>query len=141
MTVPESARSLLRLAVIVLCAAALAGGWEVLASQAPGSPIYIGVLPGPVAMLRETALLLGLLLLASSMLVPERALPRALVLALHVSVALTLLAALYGALTGMHGIQLRDLRPDATPLFILKYTGRLGVLVCLLAVARRALQR
>jgi hypothetical protein len=141
MTVPESARALLRLAVIVLAAAAAAGVWEVLASQAPGSPLYIGVLPGPVSMLRETALALGLVLLAASLLVPERGLPRALVLALHVSVAFTLLAAFYGALTGMHGVQVRDLRPDATPLFIVKYASRIGVAVCLFSLARRALAR
>ena len=141
MQVPESARSLLRLAVTVLCLAAAAGVWEVLASQAPGSPLYIGVLPGPVLMLREVALTLGLLLLAASMLVPARGLPRLLILLLYASVALTLLTALYGALSGMHGVQARDLRPDATPLFILKYLGRIGVGVCLFALARRALAR
>jgi ammonia channel protein AmtB len=141
MQTPESARVLLRLAVIVLCAAAGAGVWEVLASQAPGSPLSIGMLPGPIEMLRDTALTLGLLLLGASWLVRESGATRGVVIGLHVAVAVTLLAAVYGAVSGMHGVQARDLRPDATPLFIVKYVGRLGVLASLLAIARRALAR
>jgi hypothetical protein len=141
MPTPESARVMLRLAVIVLCSAAGAGVWEVLASQAPGSPLSIGMLPGPIEMLRDTALALGLLLLGATWLVRETGATRGVVIGLHVAVAMTLLAALYGALSGMHGVQARDLRPDATPLFIVKYVGRLGVFVCLLAIARRALAR
>src|SRR5262245_14922034 len=138
---PESARAVLRLAVIVMCIAAVAGVWEVLASQAPGSALYIGVLPGPVQVLREAAMVLGLLLLAASSLVPPAGVSRRLVLGLQLSVAVTLLAALYGALTGMHGVQVSDLRPDATPLFIVKHLGRFGVGACLFVLARRALMR
>lgn len=141
MPTPESARVMLRLAVIVLCTAAGAGVWEVLASQAPGSLLSVGMLPGPIEMLRDTALILGLLLLPASLLVRESGATRGVVIGLHVAVALTLFAAFYGALSGMHGVQARDLRPDATPLFIAKYVGRLGVLVSLLAIARRALAR
>lgn len=141
MPTPESARVMLRLAVIVLCIAAGAGVWEVLASQAPGSPLSIGMLPGPIQMLRDTALILGLLVFGASVLVRDTGATRAVITALHVAVAVTLLAALYGAAAGMHGVQARDLRPDATPLFIVKYAGRLGVLGCLLAIARRALAR
>ena len=139
MQASESSRVLLRLAVFVLCAAAGAGVWEVLASQAPGSPLSIGMLPGPIEMLRETAVVLGLLLLAASVLVRERGVARGVVVALHLAVAITLLAAVYGALLGMHGVQARDLRPDATPLFVVKYLGRLGVAACLFAIGRRAL--
>src|ERR1700712_1427192 len=38
----------LRLGGALLLIAASAGAWEVLASQAPGSPLYLGVLPGPI---------------------------------------------------------------------------------------------
>jgi hypothetical protein len=138
---PESARVMLRLAVLVLCTAAGAGVWEVLASQAPGSPLSIGMLPGPIEMLRDTALILGLLLFGASVLVRDIGATRGLLIGLHIAVALTLAAAFYGAFAGMHGVQARDLRPDATPLFILKYVGRLGVFVGLLAIARRALAR
>lgn len=140
MQASESARSLLRLAVFVLCVAAGAGVWEVLASQAPGSPLWIGMLPGPIEMLRQAATVVGLLLLAAGCLVREQ-LPRALSIALHVAVVVTLLAALYGALMGMHGVQAIDLRSDATPLFIAKYAGRLGLAACLFLIARRALTR
>lgn len=139
MQLPESTRVVLRLAVIVLCVAAGAGVWEMLASQAPGSPLWIGMLPGPIESLRETATLLGLLLLAASWLV-SAALPRALEFALHATVALTLLAALYGAATGMHGVQAVDLRSDAVVLFAAKVAGKLGVATCLLLIASRALR-
>jgi hypothetical protein len=132
---------MLRLAVIVLCTAAGAGVWEVLASQAPGSLLSIGMLPGPIEMLRETSLVLGLLLLGASVLVRDTGATRRVTLGLHVAVAITLGAAVYGAMTGMHGVQAHDLRPDATPLFVAKYVGRFGVLVCLIAIARRALAR
>jgi hypothetical protein len=141
MQATESSRALLRLAVLVLCVAAGAGVWEVLASQAPGSPLCIGMLPGPIEMLREAATVAGLLLLAASCLVRDLQLSRALVIALHVTVAVTLLAALYGALTGMHGVQAVDLRPDASPLFAAKYLGRLGLAACLLLIVRRVLAR
>jgi hypothetical protein len=140
MQTAESTRVVLRLAVIVLLCAAGAGVWEVLASQAPGSPLSIGMLPGPIEMLRNTALILGLLLLGASFCVRESGTTRGLLIGLHVAVAVTLLTALYGAAMGMHGVQVRDLRPDATPLFIAKYLGRLGVLACLGAIARRALR-
>jgi hypothetical protein len=74
-------------------------------------------------------------------LIRETLLPRTLLIALHVAVGVTLLAALYGAATGMHGVQAIDLRPDAIPLFIAKYAGRLGLAACLLLIARRMLTR
>ena len=40
-----------------------------------------------------------------------------------VGVALALSAQLYGALHGMNGVQLVDLRPDALPLFVVKQGG------------------
>ncbi len=138
---PESARAMLQLAVIVLCTAAGAGVWEVLASQAPGSLLSVGMLPGPIEMLRDTALTLGLLLLGAALLVRDAGATRRVVIGLHIAVAITLLAAIYGAAMGMHGVQAHDLRPDATPLFVVKYVGRLGVFVGLIAIARRALAR
>jgi hypothetical protein len=141
MQAPESARAMLRLAVIVLCTAAGAGVWEVLASQAPGSPLWIGMLPGPIEMLRETAVTLGLLLIGAALVVRDSGATRRVVVGLHAAVAITLIAAIYGAIMGMHGVQARDLRPDATPLFVVKYVGRLGVLAALIAIARRAFAR
>jgi hypothetical protein len=141
MQASESSRALLRLAVFVLCVGAGAGAWEVLASQAPGSPLWIGMLPGPIEMLREAATVVGLLLLAASCLVRDLQLPARLSIALHVAVVVTLLAAMYGALMGMHGVQAIDLRSDAIPLFVAKYAGRVGVAACLLLIVRRVLAR
>jgi hypothetical protein len=62
MQVGQSARTVLRLGCGVLLSAALAGVWETLASQAPGGALYIGMLPGPIQLLRETAVIWGLLL-------------------------------------------------------------------------------
>jgi hypothetical protein len=45
-------RELLRAALWLLGSSALAGSFELLALLAPGSPLYLGVLPGPVALWR-----------------------------------------------------------------------------------------
>ena len=50
--------------------AALASVWELLALQAPGSPLYLGMLPGPVTSLRELATMIGLLLFGAGALMP-----------------------------------------------------------------------
>src|SRR6476660_7130901 len=52
-------------AALLLCGT-LAGIWEVLACQAPGTALFIGMLPGPISALRELAFSLGLLLLITS---------------------------------------------------------------------------
>ncbi|HEX7481677.1 MAG TPA: hypothetical protein VF331_27980 [Polyangiales bacterium] len=142
-----SARATLRLASLALLLAAAAGVWEVLATQAPGSPLYLGMLPGPVQALRETALVLGLLVFAAACLLPElhkldQAFePKALLAALHVGVVLALGAGVYGACTGMRGTQLFDLRPDASALFLTKHLGLVLTGAALAELARRALWR
>lgn len=133
-------RVTLRLGVAVLLVAVLAGGWELIAMQSPGTPLYIGMLPGPIATLRELALSAALLLcgaaalMASLRLDPE---PKLLVVLLHVGCVLALGAQLYAALQGMHGVQLFDLRSDAAPLFAAKYSGISLFVVGYLMLARR----
>jgi hypothetical protein len=121
-----------RLGVALLGCAALASVWELLAAQVPGSPLYIGVLPGPIGALREMALTLALLSLAAGALMPwafgaavngQRAL---IVSSLLVSGAILALGAqTYGAANGMHGHQMSDLRPDARLVFYLRHGGLL----------------
>jgi hypothetical protein len=118
------ALSILRLGCSVLLAAALAGAWEILAAQAPGSPLYLGMLPGPIANLRESASELGVLLVLASLLLGERDVGGRWFGALAAGTALTLLCGLYGAAMGMHGTQLFDLRADAAWLFLAKQLGR-----------------
>jgi hypothetical protein len=108
----------------VLVAAALIGVWEVLASQAPGTALYFGGLPGPIERLRHEAFDIGLLLLFCGLLLAERRLsPRAL-RALVAGTALMLGAGLYAAAAGMTGVQMSDLRPDASWVFWAKMLGR-----------------
>lgn len=119
-----SARWVLWLGCGVLCLAALAGTWETLASQAPGTPLYIGMLPGPIERLRESAFDFGVLLLLAGLLLREQRLGVRATWALGAGTFLTLTSALYAALTGMLGIQLYDLRADAPWLFAFKFLGR-----------------
>jgi hypothetical protein len=131
-------RELLRAALWLLGSSALAGSFELLALQAPGSPLYLGVLPGPVALLRELSLTLGLLLLGAELLAARAAspLPRSLRRTLVGGAVLAVLAQAYGAALGMYGLQVLDLRADALPMFVVKHAalaafvvayGRLGV--------------
>jgi hypothetical protein len=135
----QSARAVLRLGCSVLCFAAMAGVWETLASQAPGSPLYIGMLPGPVELLRDAAVTWGVLIVLAGLLLGDQLLTTRWLWVLRVGAALTMAAGLYAAATGMHGVQARDLRADATWLFSLKYLGRGLLTLGLGAVARRVL--
>jgi hypothetical protein len=146
MTDEAAAHATLRLGIAVLVAAAVAGVWEVLATQAPGSPLYLAMLPGPVEALRELALGLGVLLLAASAWwarVPaaaEATVSARLVWGLRAGAMLSLGAAAYGAARGMRVEQLYDLRPDGTAAFVVKYMG-LGLLaMSLAALAARVLR-
>lgn len=144
MPLGPASRATIRLGLIVLMGAAVAGVWELLAMQSPGTPLYIGMLPGPIAALRELGTVAGLLLLCAGSLLAWAKLerePKALVVLLHVGVVLGMGAQLYAALHGMHAVQAMDLRPDALPLFVAKYSG-LGVfLFALFALGRRVLAR
>lgn len=122
----------LKLGVALLGYAALASAWELLAAQVPGSPLYIGMLPGPIGALREMALTLALLSLAAGALLPwafgsasagtRARLASALMLA---GALLALAAQSYGAANGMHGHQMSDLRLDARVVFYLRHGGLL----------------
>lgn len=136
-------RAIVRLALWSLGIAALSGAWELLARQSPGTPLYLGQLPGPIMALRQTAMHLGVLLLGAGWLV-QAALPQArqpgLLGVLHVGAALTLGAGFYAASTGLQGVQLLDPRPDAPPLFVVKYLGWALLAAGLLELGRRALR-
>lgn len=119
----------LQLGVLTLGAALLAGGWELIALQAPGSPLYIGVLPGPIGALRELCVVLGLLTLAAGMLMARAYEPgrerraRGASAVITLGVALAVLGQTYGAAHGMHGVQMSDLRVDARAVFFVRHGG------------------
>ncbi|MFI5308943.1 MAG: hypothetical protein ACHQ53_16415 [Polyangiales bacterium] len=144
MSIGRSRRAVIRLGVCALMVAAGSSVWQLLAAQAPGTPLYIGMLEGPVAALRGLATSIGLVLFAAAWLLPwafpERE-PKRLVALLYVGTVLGLGGEIYGAVRGMFGMQLADMRPDALPLFIVKHLG-LGLLLgALLDLGRRVLLR
>jgi hypothetical protein len=136
-----AARATLRLSCAVFVVAAFAAGWEALAQQAPGSLFYLGVLPSPIQSLRESAFMLGLLTFCGALLASSAgSVPRGLVVALHVGVVCAIGSALYGAITGLHGEQIIDMRPDALPLFVIKHAGYLDVFGVLGVLGLRVLR-
>jgi hypothetical protein len=141
MQLGEQARVVLRLGCVVLVAAALASVWELLASQVPGSRFSIGMLPGPIQLLREATATFGCVLLIGALLVGTQPLPAALLWVLRVGVGLLLATGVYAAATGMHGVQAFDLRPDAVWLFAFKYLGRALLYAGLFEIGRRVVQR
>jgi hypothetical protein len=141
MTTNVAGRALLRLGVCSLLVAGAAGAWELSALQSPGTPLYIGVLPGPIAALRELATTLGLLLVVVAAWVPRvteggRSL-RVLVAALSLGTVLALSAQTYGSAHGMYVLQAIDLRSDELPVFVLKYCGLLVFAAAAAELARR----
>jgi hypothetical protein len=134
-------KPMLGLGIGLLIAGVAAGAWEVLALQSPGTPLYIGMLPGPIGALRGLAIGLGLIVLLSALLLAsdKQLPPRSVVLLLYLGSLASVGAQLYGSLHGMPGVQMVDFRPNVRPLFVTKYAG-LGLLSAgLLEVGRRLL--
>jgi hypothetical protein len=129
----------LRLSGALLLAAAVAGVWELLASQAPGTPLYLGILPAPVERLRHDAFDYGVLLAIAGLLLGDRAVPRRVLIWLGVGSVLVLIAGVYAAAAGMPGVQLTDLRADAPWLFGTKVLGRGFLIAGLMTIGWTAL--
>jgi hypothetical protein len=141
MDLSPAMRAMLRLAFAVLVVALAAGAWELLARQAPGSRYYIGVLPGPIAALRETATIAGLVLLGAAWWVPAASHagePRGLVRGMIAGAVVGLGASAYAAARGRYGVQVDDLRPAAWVVFALRHGGLLVLYACLFEFGRRA---
>lgn len=144
MELRPTARAFVRLGVALLVVAAGAGVWEMLAMQVPSAEYRVGVLPGPIGQLREMGSVLGLACVGLAWLVPFVAKDRepwALCIALHAGAVITLGAMIYGATTGMYGVQIWDPRPDSQALFIVRWTGQAILGLCLLDVLRRVILR
>jgi len=145
--VETTAASTIKLGVITLGAALITGAWELVALQVPGSPLYIGVLPGPVGALRELCVMLGLLALAAGALMPRAydaaSARRARIASILIAAgaALTCAAQAYGAAHGMHGAQMSDLRADARAVFFLRHGGLLLFALGWIDLGLRVLRR
>ena len=141
------ANDLLKRGVLTLGAGLAAGVWELIALQVPGSPLYIGVLPGPIGALRELCMLLGLLTLAAAALMPRAyegaSARRARIASLLITggIALAIGARVYGAANGMHGVQASDLRADARAVFFVRHGGLLLFAAGWLDIGLRILRR
>lgn len=134
-------KPILGLGAALLLYGMLAGIWEVLACQAPGTSLFIGMLPGPISALRELAFSLGLLLLITSLLLgwSGRRAPSWLVALLHVGAWLCVGAQTYGAAHGMPGVQVVDFRPGVRPLFVTKFLALALFCLALIELGRRIL--
>lgn len=144
MTTTAAGRATLRLAMLALLLGAFASAWELFALQAPGTLLYIGMLPGPIGALRELSIVIGLLLVAATVAMPwasQGGEPRVALVLLGLGSLLGLGAQVYGAAHGMNGVQLGDLRPDALPLFVIKQGGLLLFALGMLDIGRRVLLR
>jgi hypothetical protein len=99
------------------------------------------MLPAPIERLRVEAFDYGVLLVLAGLVLGQRALPRRVVLILSLGALLALGTGLYAAATGMPGVQLRDLRPDATWVFLGKLLGRGLTLLGVVVIGWRVLGR
>ena len=141
MQLTAATRSILRLAFAVLVLALAAAVWEVAARQSPGSLLFLGMLPGPIAGLRQLATVTGLALLGIAPLVPAASgagAPWRVIRIIQTGVVLGFGAAIYAAARGMHGMQLGDPRPDSLPVFLAKHGGLALAFGGLIEVGRRA---
>lgn len=139
-----AARALLRAAFTLLLFAAGTSLWATLARQAPGSPLYLGMLAGPIEAVRDSALWIGLVFLGMAHWLPALAQGKAawiLVAVACLGASLELGAGLYAAVHGLHAIQLKDPRPDVAPIVTLKYAGQALLALALLEITRRSFTR
>lgn len=135
------ARAVLCLGAAALSVGAATGLWELLASQAPGTPLYLGMLPGPIERLRREAFDVGILLWIATLLLGDRDLPRRVLAWWTAGTFLVLGTGLYAAACGMTGVQMSDLRPDASWVFWGKLLGRGLLFAGFVALLLRVLQR
>ncbi len=141
MTLSLAGRATVKLALAMLAVAVVGVVVHTLAAQGPSSPWWLGVLPGPVAQLRDASALLAALLLAAAPYVSAREgepEPWSLVVALYAGVTIVVITLAIGAMTGMYGVQIEDPRIESRWLFRARSLGELILLGALFAFARRA---
>ena len=137
-------RSLVRLALTLLCLSAGAASWEFSALQIPDSPFHMGVLSGPIAQARNFSGALGVGALALAPIWPRLYGPGEGRLALALALAGTgvlIPAVFYAAAQGMVGAQLLDPRLDARLVAYARASGHVLLTLALVLLLVRALKR
>jgi len=119
----STTRWFLRLGALSLLVGLGAGVFELMATQAPYTPLHFGVLAAPFSQLRGAAFWLGLFAFVCA------------------GSVLSLSAMAWAAAEGMMAIQVFDPRPGAGWLAIVRLLGQGLVLIAALDVARRLLRR
>lgn len=143
MELRSTAKLLVGLGSGVLVVGLGSGVWELLASQAPFTPLHTGTLAAPVSQLRETSFTLSLLLFAAAWLLPFYAPdeePKVLAALALAGTVVTMVAMIWAASVGMMGLQAFDPRGDARALFYTRATGQGLLLIVGVDFARRLLQ-
>jgi hypothetical protein len=140
MTLRSDQHFVIRLGLVLLALAALAGLFELFARQAPYTPLALGLLPGPIQQLRDAALVHGLVALLAGLLLPaawDSPAPVRFVRVLAAGHGLLFAALLYAAVSGRMAVQIWDPRPLAVVLTALRIVGHVIVVGAYLVWARR----
>jgi len=140
MTLRSDQHSVIRLGIVLLGLAALAGLFELFARQAPYTPLELGMLPGPIQQLRDAALVHALVALLAGLSLPAAwptVAPLRFVRVLVLGHGLLFAALGYAAVTGRMAVQIWDPRPLAVVLTALRIVGHLTVVGAYFVWARR----
>lgn len=140
MTLRSDQHSVIRLGIVLLGLAAVAGLFELFARQAPFTVLALDMLPSPIQQLRDAALVHALLALLVGLSLPAAWSTVASVRFVRVLVVghvLLFAALLYAAFTGRMAVQIWDPRPIAVVLTALRIVGHLTVVGAYFVWARR----
>lgn len=130
----------MRHGAVELVVAAIAAGWERLAMQMPSSPYHVGVLAEPIGDLKRGAFALAIVLFVAAWLSPWTGPSRWVAWLIHGGVVITVVGLVYGAATGMKGVQFEDPRPDSSALLATRLAGEVILAVGLVAWVLRLLR-
>lgn len=140
MTLRSDQLFVIRLGVVLLGLAAVAGLLELFARQAPFTVLALEMLPSPIQQLRDAALVHAFLALLAGLLLPAAWAPEAPVRFVRALVAghvMLFTALLYAALTGRMAVQIWNPEPMDVWLPALRIVGHLTVAGAYFAWARR----
>lgn len=144
MTLRSDQHSVIRLGIVLLGLAAVAGLFELFARQAPFTVLALEMLPSPIQQLRDAALVHGLLALLVGLLLPaawSTLAPRRFVPVLVTGHGLLFAALLYAAATGRMAVQIWNPEPMDVWLPALRIVGHLTVVGVYFVWARRLFRR